>query len=365
LVSKKKTKKLLQNNLESPFKVDNELVSKINNIPGLSWHADNYQNMWNTSMTLKEAKKFQGPFVKEKILHSFQKSEKVDYKAPASFSDRNVLEQKPNFIETGHNGAWRRVLDEVPDSWDWRNVDGVNYVSPVRHQDMCGSCYIFASAAELEARIRISTNNQNQPVLSPQAVIDCSPYGQGCNGGFPYLIAGRWAHDWGFVDEACYPYEGKDAICRDSGLKDHLEPKLQNVKFNECGQRYYTWMYRYVGWFFGNCNEQKMKEEIYRHGPIAVGFEVLDDFRYYKGGIYRHTGLKSEVNQVGNGFEVTNHAVTIVGYGHCDKENADYWIVKNSWGDQWGEEGYFRILRGVDEVAIESMAQASYVVQPL
>lgn len=124
-------------------------------------------------------------------------------------------------------------------------------------------------------------------------------------------------------------------------------------------------MYRYVGWFFGNCNEEKMKEEIYRHGPIAVGFEVLDDFRYYKGGIYRHTGLKSEVNKVGNGFEVTNHAVTIVGYGHCDKENADYWIVKNSWGDQWGEGGYFRILRGVDEVAIESMGQASYVVQPL
>ena len=106
-----------------------------------------------------------------------------------------------------------------------------------------------------------------------------------------------------------------------------------------------------------------MKTELFRHGPIAVGFEVLDDFRYYKEGIYRHTGLMSRINNV-TGFEETNHAVLIVGYGHCDKHNLDYWIVKNSWGDQWGEDGYFRIVRGEDNVAIESMAQASYVIPP-
>merc|ERR1712088_619136 len=89
-----------------------------------------------------------------------------------------------------------------------------------------------------------------------------------------------------------------------------------------------------------------------------------DDFRYYKEGIYQHTGLQSIQNQVGKGFDVTNHAVLVVGYGHCNKENLDYWIVKNSWGEKWGMGGYFKIVRGRDEVGIESMAQGSFVVPP-
>ena len=67
----------------------------------------------------------------------------------------------------------------LPESWDWRNVQGVNYVSPVRNQESCGSCYSFASMGMLEARIRILTNNSQTPILSPQEVVSCSPYAQG------------------------------------------------------------------------------------------------------------------------------------------------------------------------------------------
>ncbi|XP_066475809.1 dipeptidyl peptidase 1 [Tiliqua scincoides] len=234
------------------------------------------------------------------------------------------------------------VLAEVsslPDSWDWRNVHGVNYVSPVRNQGNCGSCYAFASMAMLEARIRIHSNNTQTPVLSPQQVVSCSEYSQGCDGGFPYLIGGKYTQDFGVVEEECFPYVGTDSPCT---LK-------QNCYL------YYTSDYFYVGGFYGGCNEALMKIELVKHGPMAVAFEVYPDFMHYKGGIYHHTGLMDPFNP----FELTNHAVLLVGYGSDPSSGEQFWIVKNSWGTAWGENGFFRIRRGTDECAIESIAVAA------
>ncbi|XP_041114514.1 dipeptidyl peptidase 1 [Polyodon spathula] len=226
----------------------------------------------------------------------------------------------------------------VPESWDWRNVEGVNYVSPVRNQASCGSCYSFASMGMLEARIRILTNNTQTPVFSTQQVVSCSEYSQGCDGGFPYLI-GKYIQDFGVVEEKCFPYIGKDSPCT-------LKP--------ECF-RYYTSEYHYVGGFYGACNEALMKLELVKNGPMGVAFEVYGDFMSYRGGIYHHTGLTDEFNP----FELTNHAVLLVGYGSDPGTGEKYWIVKNSWGTGWGEDGYFRIRRGSDECAIESIAVAA------
>ena len=84
---------------------------------------------------------------------------------------------------------------QLPSSWDWRNVNGVNYVSDVRNQGGCGSCYAFSSMGMLEARIRILTNNTLTPVFSTQDVVSCSKLSQGCEGGFPFLVAGRYAKE--------------------------------------------------------------------------------------------------------------------------------------------------------------------------
>ena len=73
----------------------------------------------------------------------------------------------------------------------------------------CGSCYAFASMAMLESRLRVMTNNTLQLSLSPQDIVECSSYSQGCKGGFAYLIAGKYAQDFGAVPESCNPYKGK------------------------------------------------------------------------------------------------------------------------------------------------------------
>ena len=93
-------------------------------------------------------------------------------------------------------------------------------------------------------------------------------------------------------------------------------------------------------------------------GPVAVSFEVYPDFQNYKAGVYTHTLLTDSFNP----FEVTNHVVVLVGYGHDIKTNMDYWIVKNSWGASWGEGGFFRIRRGTDECSIESIAVGTFPI---
>lgn len=231
----------------------------------------------------------------------------------------------------------RLAAKALPMEFDWRNIGGKNYLSPVRNQGNCGSCYAFATMAMFESRIRILTNNTQTPVLSTQDIVSCSEYSQGCDGGFAYLIS-KYAEDFGLVQEPCFPYKGQDAPCQEK----------------KCVRQFGTG-YHYVGGFYGACNEVLMRLELVNNGPIAVGFEVYNDFVNYKSGIYHHTGLTDKFNP----FQLTNHAVLAVGYGADKKTGEKYWIVKNSWGEEWGENGYFRIRRGNNECAFESVAEAA------
>lgn len=236
------------------------------------------------------------------------------------------------------------AVRDLPESFDWRSHNGTSFVSPVRDQGSCGSCYAFGSMAMLEARVRLMSNNTMQPVFSTQDIVSCSEYSQGCDGGFPYLIAGKYAEDFGVVEEKCLAYVGKDSVSCDKEQKDCTRYRATN--------------YYYVGGYYGACNEQLMQVELVKNGPIAVSFEVTNDFEAYKKGIYH----KVDVGGGFNPWEVTNHVVSIVGYGL--ENGVKYWTVKNSWGEMWGESGYFRIMRGTDELAIESMAVAATPILP-
>ena len=236
----------------------------------------------------------------------------------------------------------RLFVEDMPESMDWRNASGVNYVTPVRNQGQCGSCYAFGSLAMLEARLKIKTKNTMEKIFSPQDVVSCSEYAQGCEGGFPYLIAGKYAEDFGVIEEKCHRYHGKDSKC---------------IQLLPC-KRYHATNYTYIGGFYGNCNEQEMLMDLVTNGPVAVSFNVTSDFQHYKTGIYHTTGLTDGFNP----WLITNHIVLIVGYGV--ENGVKFWTVKNSWGEDWGEQGYFRIMRGTNELNIESMAVSAMPVVP-
>ncbi|XP_791043.2 dipeptidyl peptidase 1 [Strongylocentrotus purpuratus] len=273
----------------------------------------------------------------------------------ATYYDRYVNLTLGDMRRRAGGKLWKRVWPDVsptdertkqaasnlPEKFDWRDVGGIDYVSPVRDQGICGSCYAFASTATQESRLRVMTNNNVKVVMSPQEVVSCSEYAQGCEGGFPYLIAGKYGQDFGLVDETCYPYRERDAPCRQVSCR-----------------RFRTSEYHYIGGFYGACNEDLMRLELLRSGPLAISFEVYDDFLFYRGGIYHHVPMYDRFNP----WETTNHVVTIVGYGHKGnnpKKGEKYWIVQNTWGSEWGERGYFRIRRGDNECNIETLAVAT------
>ncbi|CAG2110494.1 unnamed protein product, partial [Medioppia subpectinata] len=235
---------------------------------------------------------------------------------------------------------------ELPENFDWRNVNGVNYVTPVRNQGNCGSCYAFSSVGMIETRLAVQTNNTLKPVLSAQDANSCSFYDQGCQGGFPYLVAGKYGQDFGLTTEENNPY---------------VPPLVTTCKTKANAPRYYTRDYNYVGGYYGACNEELMRLALYRDGPLAVSFKVQSDFRSYKTGIYSHTKVShEEANGEFNPFYELDHAVLAVGYG---VENGHkYWIVKNSWGPTWGDNGYFKISRGNNECGIESIAVEAHPI---
>lgn len=307
-----------QDRLNQPYKVDNEFISKINTKQSL-WKAKVYSEY--DGLTIGEIEKRAG-----------------SYNKPNEFFQSFVSESKPTVSNT-----------KLPQSFDWRNVNGVNYISPIRNQGKCGSCYSFASMAQMEAHIRIYSNLTYQPVLSTQNIVSCSQYSQGCDGGFPYLVAGKYAKDFGAVEESCYPYLGVNAPCT---------LQCQNPT------RWHVSDYRYVGGYYGASTVELMQQELVNHGPLAVSFEVYDDFLHYSGGVYTHSATKGLLGF--NPFVITNHVVLIVGYG--EDNGIPYWTVKNSWGTTWGENGFFRILRGSSEkggeCGIESLPVTIDIVLP-
>lgn len=233
----------------------------------------------------------------------------------------------------------------LPVNFDWRNISGVNYDSPVRKQGECGSCYAIAAISVLESRIRIKTNNKDKPILSVASAISCSRYNQGCEGGYPYLI-GKHAREHGVVEESCHSYTEDDSVCK----KECYNKKMYKVID-----------YGYVGDYYGATNEEAMMREVFNNGPIVVAINASPELYYYSGGIFTSNVKRTEgkLEKDVKPWEYTNHAVTCIGWG---EENVNgniekFWILKNSWGQNWGDKGYFKLKRGM----ASSEAQAVYL----
>jgi len=204
---------------------------------------------------------------------------------------------------------------ELPESVDWRDQ---NAVTIVKNQGDCGSCWSFSTTGSIEGAWAIKYDKLYN--LSEQMLIDCSGnYGnKGCNGGlmdngFKYVI------DNGLCSENDYPYQAEKDFCKSSLCKIKVKVRdYSDVVPN---------------------NELLLKKAVSKQ-PISVAIQAnLSSFHYYKSGIYQDDDCGDQLD----------HGVLIVGYGHDLSNNLDYWIVKNSWSSEWGENGYIRILRNYDK----------------
>jgi len=243
---------------------------------------------------------------------------------------------------------------EMPDDFDWRNVNGKSYVSIPRNQHIpkyCGACWAFASLSSLNDRIKIMRKDEwPEIVLSPQHMLACGDAGS-CFGG-NHFLAFRWLKESGITDETCAPYQAKDFTTPEvdeDGIevhRHHCTPMRQCKDCKHSGgcsavqdpMKYSVSEYgRVVG-------EENMKAEILKRGPIACGVAVTDSFmKHYKGGVFEDMTGETRIR----------HVVSILGWGVAE-DGSKFWVGRNSWGTYWGESGFFKIVRGKDNLKIES-----------
>ncbi|XP_069032115.1 cathepsin S, ortholog 1 [Embiotoca jacksoni] len=200
----------------------------------------------------------------------------------------------------------------IPCSVDWRKK---GLVSHVRNQGTCGSCWAFSALGALEGQMRKWTGVRVS--LSPQNLVDCSTKdgNRGCKGGWVSKAYNYIIRNGGIDSESFYPYENQDGKCRYS------------VK-GKAG--YCSTFYRLP---YGD--ERALQAAVASVGPVAVSLNAnLTSFHLYERGIYNEPKCNPKL---------ITHAVLVVGYG--TDAGQDYWIVKNSWGANWGEKGFIRMAR--------------------
>ncbi|XP_041651707.1 pro-cathepsin H [Cheilinus undulatus] len=256
--------------------------------------------------------------------HSF--SMKLNQFSDMTFSEfkRTFLWSEPqNCSATKGNNFHSSGL--LPDSFDWRKQG--NYVTPVKNQGGCGSCWAFSTTGCLESVTAINTGKLVP--LSEQQLVDCAQdfNNHGCNGGLPSQAFEYIMYNKGLMSEKDYPYTSFEGTCvYKPVLAAAFVKNVVNVTAND---------------------EKGMEIAVATRNPVSFAFEVTSDFMHYSQGVYTSTQCHKTADKV-------NHAVLAVGYGQM--KGSPYWIVKNSWGEGWGIEGYFFIERGKNMCGLAACA---------
>lgn len=246
----------------------------------------------------------------------------------------------------------------LPKAWDWRNVKGKSYVTNDLNQHIpqyCGSCWVHGTISALNDRIKIRRGAAFPDVmLSRQNILDCVPGENnttppGCKGGSPTMVHDYLLHNE-IPDETCRPYLAKNDQCTPKCMNCY-SPMVAAMKNQTC--------FEVPGWTgYGVSNHgtingtTAMMKEIYARGPIACNGATDTPFMLnYSENAMKHenvyiTDQKYTVDQI-------DHIMSVTGWGET-ASGLKYWVIRNSWGTYWGDNGWLLLERGTDQFLIES-----------
>jgi len=214
--------------------------------------------------------------------------------------------------------------DPLPDGFDWREKGAV---SEVKNQGQCGSCWSFATIANIEGQNYLQNNELIS--LSEQELVDCSVSDSGCQGGLPQrAFEDLIDNQAGLELESAYPYSAVQHRCNAVKSKERV--------FID-------------SWVPIAKSEDMIAFALMQYGPLAIGLNA-SPMQMYMGGISDPWFCSP------SGID---HAVTLVGFG--TEQNKVYWVIKNSWGEEWGEKGYYRLIRGKEKCGMNLMVSSSVV----
>lgn len=252
--------------------------------------------------------------------------------------------------------------DNLPDSFDWRELGAV---TEVKNQKYCGSCWTFSTTGDLEGTHYFKTGELLR--LSEEQIVSCDVEMDGCDGGYPYAAMQYISKMGGIVHEEKYPYKGICAwdACGTGDVKSgghapvcHTETINHQIKIRNVTS--------ITGWTMvamGEDWEPFMHLALVKNGPLSIAFNAVGMDFYIEGitGCGEQHLEYCEAGGIDNHLTcdptALDHAVLAVGYG--TQNGVPYWVIKNSWGEDWGEDGYYRIVRGSDHCGIANFVVTS------
>lgn len=217
------------------------------------------------------------------------------------------------------------INDLAPPEWDWRKKGAV---TEVKDQGMCGSCWAFSVTGNVEGQWFL--NRGTLLSLSEQELLDCDKMDKACLGGLPSNAYTAIKNLGGLETEDDYGYRGHVQAC-------NFSAQMAKVYINDSVEL--------------SRNENKIAAWLAQKGPISVAINAFGMQ------FYRH-GIAHPLRPLCSPWFI-DHAVLLVGYGN--RSNIPYWAIKNSWGSDWGEEGYYYLYRGSGACGVNTMASSAVV----
>jgi len=254
----------------------------------------------------------------------------------------------------------------LPESVDWRSTDNPKKmvaITRVKNQGRCGSCWSFSATGALEGHWAINEGDLIE--MSEQELIDCSKKdgNMGCNGGL-MDNAFNWEEGHDVCTEKSYDYTASEGQCHCSGPNGECTPQECDIAIPNG---------RITGFVDVDQNDANALMEALTKGPVSIAIEADQSlFQFYKGGILKNNATDpDDPDSDGVCGTQLDHGVLCVGYGteEFEGKKQGYWIVKNSWGPEWGDDGYIRLHRDLAGEDTDGeggmcgiMMQASYPV---